>query len=135
MQPKVGQFQQPQAPLNPSQQALAPGSSSLVSSDISVGMGTSTPGNSQLPWPKMKPSDVQKYTKVFMEVDTDRDGRITGEQARNLFLSWRLPRGGLPPILLFFFSCLIPSFSLARKVSYVYILAVLRGIEAGVGFI
>ncbi|KAJ6392427.1 hypothetical protein OIU77_026233 [Salix suchowensis] len=27
-----------------------------------------------------------------MEVDTDRDGRITGEQARNLFLSWRLPR-------------------------------------------
>ncbi|KNA06883.1 hypothetical protein SOVF_176960 [Spinacia oleracea] len=27
-----------------------------------------------------------------MEVDTDRDGKITGEQARNLFLSWRLPR-------------------------------------------
>jgi hypothetical protein len=45
----------------------------------------------------MKPSDVQKYTKVFMEVDTDRDGKITGEQARNLFLSWRLPRGkGFP---------------------------------------
>jgi epidermal growth factor receptor substrate 15 len=30
---------------------------------------------------------------VFMEVDTDRDGIISGEQARNLFLSWRLPRG------------------------------------------
>lgn len=27
-----------------------------------------------------------------MEVDTDKDGKITGEQARNLFLSWRLPR-------------------------------------------
>ncbi|KAA8547600.1 hypothetical protein F0562_004029 [Nyssa sinensis] len=27
-----------------------------------------------------------------MEVDKDRDGKITGEQARNLFLSWRLPR-------------------------------------------
>jgi len=28
-----------------------------------------------------------------MEVDSDKDGKITGEQARNLFLSWRLPRG------------------------------------------
>ncbi|XLR57813.1 hypothetical protein S83_008485, partial [Arachis hypogaea] len=25
-------------------------------------------------------------------LDTDRDGKITGEQAWNLFLSWRLPR-------------------------------------------
>ncbi|KAL8549990.1 hypothetical protein ACS0TY_008712 [Phlomoides rotata] len=47
---------------------------------------------SQPPWPKMTPSDVQKYSKVFVQVDTDRDGKITGEQARNLFLSWRLPR-------------------------------------------
>ncbi|XP_062098049.1 uncharacterized protein LOC133803919 isoform X2 [Humulus lupulus] len=91
VQPAANQFQRPQAPLNPSQPA-APGSSSFTSSGTSVGVGTTTPGNSQLPWPKMKPSDVQKYTKVFMEVDTDRDGRITGEQARNLFLSWRLPR-------------------------------------------
>jgi len=30
---------------------------------------------------------------VFVEVDKDRDGKITGEEARNLFLSWRLPRG------------------------------------------
>jgi len=30
--------------------------------------------------------------KVFMEVDSDRDGKITGDQARSLFLSWRLPR-------------------------------------------
>lgn len=50
---------------------------------------------SQPPWPKMTPSDVQKYSKVFVQVDTDRDGKITGEQARNLFLSWRLPRGRL----------------------------------------
>ncbi|KAJ0257483.1 Uncharacterized protein HA466_0083370 [Hirschfeldia incana] len=57
------------------------------------GSANSVPaGNNQPPWPKMKPSDVQKYTKVFMGVDTDRDGKITGEQARNLFLSWRLPR-------------------------------------------
>jgi epidermal growth factor receptor substrate 15 len=29
---------------------------------------------------------------VFIKVDRDRDGKITGEEARNLFLSWRLPR-------------------------------------------
>ncbi|XP_030478678.1 uncharacterized protein LOC115695742 isoform X2 [Cannabis sativa] len=91
MQPAANQFQRPQAPLNSSQQA-APGSSPFTSTGSSVGVGIATPGNSQLSWPNMKPSDVQKYTKVFMEVDTDRDGRITGEQARHLFLSWRLPR-------------------------------------------
>lgn len=97
MQPSGGQFQWPQAPLNPSQQVSAAGSSSFGSPAISVGVGNSSSDNSQPPWPKMKPSDVQKYTKVFMEVDTDRDGKITGEQARNLFLSWRLPRGkGFP---------------------------------------
>ncbi|PKA47753.1 hypothetical protein AXF42_Ash014530 [Apostasia shenzhenica] len=47
---------------------------------------------SQIPWPKISQSNIQKYTKVFVEVDKDRDGKITGEQARNLFLSWRLPR-------------------------------------------
>ncbi|CAA0821066.1 Calcium-binding EF hand family protein [Striga hermonthica] len=47
---------------------------------------------SQHPWPKMTQSDIQKYRKVFVQVDTDRDGKITGEQARNLFFSWRLPR-------------------------------------------
>lgn len=93
MQPSGSQFQRPQGPSNPSQQVSAPASSSFPSSGSSVGAGNSTSGNSQIPWPKMKPSDIQKYTKVFMEVDTDRDGRITGEQARNLFLSWRLPRG------------------------------------------
>lgn len=96
MQPAGSQFQRPQSPLNPSQQVSALGSSSSVSSGIpSVGTGSSSSDNSQLSWPKMKPADVQKYTKVFMEVDTDRDGKITGEQARNLFLSWRLPRGRL----------------------------------------
>ncbi|KAG0460406.1 hypothetical protein HPP92_020703 [Vanilla planifolia] len=40
----------------------------------------------------MSQTDIQKYTKVFIEVDKDRDGKITGEEARNLFLSWRLPR-------------------------------------------
>lgn len=44
-------------------------------------------------WPQMSESDVQRYMKVFMKVDTDKDGKITGEQARELFLSWQLPRG------------------------------------------
>lgn len=96
VQPTGSQLQRPQSPLNPSQQVSALGSSSFVSSGISsVGTGSSTSASSQPSWPKMKPADVQKYTKVFMEVDTDRDGKITGEQARNLFLSWRLPRGEL----------------------------------------
>ncbi|XP_010270492.1 PREDICTED: epidermal growth factor receptor substrate 15-like [Nelumbo nucifera] len=67
-------------------------SSAFVSSGISVNSGNSVPNQSQPPWPKMSQSDIQKYMKVFVEVDTDRDGKITGEQARNLFLSWRLPR-------------------------------------------
>ncbi|KAI3797193.1 hypothetical protein L1987_32447 [Smallanthus sonchifolius] len=53
---------------------------------------TQAPNQSQPQWPKMTRAGVNKYMKVFMEVDSDRDGKITGEQARSLFLSWRLPR-------------------------------------------
>ncbi|XP_042038142.1 epidermal growth factor receptor substrate 15-like 1 [Salvia splendens] len=49
-------------------------------------------GQSKGPWPRITQSDVQKYGKVFVQVDTDRDGKITGDQARKLFLSWKLPR-------------------------------------------
>ncbi|KAG7971449.1 hypothetical protein I3843_07G134200 [Carya illinoinensis] len=79
-------------PLGSTMTASAPGSSSITSSGISAGLGNPTSDNTHLHWPKMKPSDVQKYTKVFLDVDIDRDGKITGEEARNLFLSWRLPR-------------------------------------------
>ncbi|XP_062216899.1 uncharacterized protein LOC133916996 [Phragmites australis] len=48
--------------------------------------------NSASQWPKVTQSDIQKYMKVFGDVDRDRDGKITGAEARNLFLSWRLPR-------------------------------------------
>ncbi|CAH8357242.1 unnamed protein product [Eruca vesicaria subsp. sativa] len=69
------------------------GPSSGLPHGNAVGSGHPTPaGNNEPPWPKMKPSDVQKYAKVFIQVDSDKDGRITGEQARNLFFSWRLPR-------------------------------------------
>ncbi|XP_062229893.1 uncharacterized protein LOC133927443 [Phragmites australis] len=52
----------------------------------------SNPNVSQVPWPKITQADVRKYMIVFIKVDRDRDGKITGEEARNLFLSWRLPR-------------------------------------------
>ncbi|KAJ8544754.1 hypothetical protein K7X08_017337 [Anisodus acutangulus] len=52
----------------------------------------SLPGQSQHSWPRITQSDYQKYSKVFMAVDTDRDGKITGTEARSLFLSWKLPR-------------------------------------------
>lgn len=47
------------------------------------------------PWPRMTPSDEQRFVHVFSQVDTDHDGKVTGEQARQLFLSWQLPRGEL----------------------------------------
>lgn len=50
---------------------------------------------SQPPLHKITQSDLQKYTKVFVQVDTDRDGTITGDQSCHLFLSWRLLRGSL----------------------------------------
>ncbi|WCJ32834.1 Calcium-binding EF hand family protein [Euphorbia peplus] len=62
------------------------------SSPFPAGTGNSASSQSQPPWPKMTHSDVQKYMEVFVKVDTDRDGKITGDQARDLFLSWRLPR-------------------------------------------
>ncbi|XP_057517008.1 uncharacterized protein LOC130798145 isoform X2 [Amaranthus tricolor] len=74
-----------------SSQSVHQATSSGVPPRVSAGPDNSV-GKSQTPWPKMTTPGIQKYTKVFIEVDTDRDGKITGEQARNLFLSWRLPR-------------------------------------------
>ncbi|KAK9164903.1 hypothetical protein Scep_000094 [Stephania cephalantha] len=88
VQSSSGQLQRTQSLTKQNQQMPTQG----TSSGMLVGPGSSAPSQSQLSWPKMSQSDVQKYTKVFVEVDTDRDGKITGEQARNLFLSWRLPR-------------------------------------------
>ena len=50
-------------------------------------------GPSKGPWPRITQSDIQKYGKVFVQVDTDREGKISCGQAHNLFLSWKLPRG------------------------------------------
>lgn len=92
MQPTGSQLPHTRPSMSSGQQVAGQTPASLTASGTAGGVGNSNSGNSQFPWPKMKPSDVQKYSKVFMEVDIDRDGKITGEQARNLFLSWRLPR-------------------------------------------
>ncbi|GMH16325.1 hypothetical protein Nepgr_018166 [Nepenthes gracilis] len=83
-----GQLQSTQSFLKQNQQ-VAPHSNS---SAPGVSPQSSAGNQSLMQWPKMTQSDVQKYTKVFMEVDKDKNGKITGIQARNLFLSWRLPR-------------------------------------------
>ncbi|KAG8369287.1 hypothetical protein BUALT_Bualt15G0135700 [Buddleja alternifolia] len=91
--PSTG-FQAPQTPSLPksNQQVPTQVTSSISLSGVPPGSGSSTSEQSQISWPKMTRASIQKYAKVFMEVDTDRDGKITGLEARNLFLSWRLPR-------------------------------------------
>lgn len=79
----------------PNQQLPTQNNSTPGSSAMPVDTGNSASTQPQPSWPKMTRAGIQRYHKVFVEVDTDRDGRITGEQARNLFLSWRLPRGNL----------------------------------------
>nr|GMD56296.1 epidermal growth factor receptor substrate 15-like 1 [Ipomoea batatas] len=50
-----------------------------TSNAIPGGAGNTASSQSQLPWPRMTQADVQKYSKVFVAVDTDRDGKITGD--------------------------------------------------------
>ena len=77
----------------------APSSVSVTSNSGVYGydgrqVGAAAPASNP-PWPRMTPSDAQRFNHVFSQVDTDGDGKITGEQARQLFLSWQLPRGVL----------------------------------------
>ncbi|KAG7975649.1 hypothetical protein I3843_06G109800 [Carya illinoinensis] len=97
MQPVGGQLPQVQSLVNQNQK-LSTQTTASSSAGISMGAESSASSPSQLAWPRMTPTDVQKYTKVFMEVDKDKDGRITGEEARNLFLSWGLPRDVLKQV-------------------------------------
>lgn len=88
------QFQSPSV-VKKNQPDSMPSTSASSMSHISAGAVTSAASQAQaaqLQWPKITQSDIRKYTRVFVEVDKDRDGKITGLEARNLFLSWRLPR-------------------------------------------
>ncbi|QCE01905.1 epidermal growth factor receptor substrate 15 [Vigna unguiculata] len=91
-QPVGSQLQQAQPVVKQDQHVPVQTRNMMNSSGLPGRLQDSASSQPPSPWPKMAQTDVQKYMKVFMEVDTDRDGKITGEQARNLFLSWRLPR-------------------------------------------
>ncbi|XP_068646855.1 uncharacterized protein [Aristolochia californica] len=88
----ASQMQRPPSGVTPNLSATTNSASGLNTSGVSVGATIPASSQSQIPWPRMTPQNITKYTNVFVEVDTDRDGKITGEQARNLFLSWRLHR-------------------------------------------
>jgi len=91
--PHGGSQLQSQSLVKQNQLDAVQGSLALATSNVSVGPVTPASSDPQLSWPKITHSNIQKYAKVFVEVDKDRDGKITGPEARNLFLSWRLPRG------------------------------------------
>ncbi|KAI5066215.1 hypothetical protein GOP47_0018839 [Adiantum capillus-veneris] len=62
------------------------------------GIGPSPGIDASKTWPKMTDAIVRRYTKIFFDVDSDKDGKISGTQARDLFLSWQLPREVLKQI-------------------------------------
>ncbi|KAJ6907754.1 hypothetical protein NC651_018251 [Populus alba x Populus x berolinensis] len=80
-----------QSTARPNQQVPPQSVPSAPSTGFPSGSSNAALSQSQPPWPRMTQSDIQKCTKVFVQVDTDRDGKLTGEQAHNLFLSCRLP--------------------------------------------
>lgn len=82
------------------QESTGQATSGLATSSVPVGPTRSA---SVQPWPRLNSVDIKKYEKVFVEVDIDKDGKITGEEARKLFLSWKLPRGPFV-ILIYAFS-------------------------------
>ncbi|GJM97380.1 hypothetical protein PR202_ga14303 [Eleusine coracana subsp. coracana] len=88
----TGQLPQSQPAPRQNQFNAVPSSQGTVTANGPGGQIPSYPNQSQAPWPKITQADVRKYMIVFIKVDRDRDGKITGEEARNLFLSWRLPR-------------------------------------------
>nr|CAB3502131.1 unnamed protein product [Digitaria exilis] len=87
--PSLGQLGSLQGSSQPqqTQPITRPSLSAPTTPVVSAGIS-----NSASQWPKISQSDIQKYMKVFGDVDRDRDGKITGTEARTLFLSWRLPR-------------------------------------------
>ncbi|KAK1410531.1 hypothetical protein QVD17_37068 [Tagetes erecta] len=86
-QPTASQNHRAQSTLNYNQQVPVQNSSGAPI--IAVNVSSSQTSE---PWPKMTQSNFQKYTKIFVDVDTHKDGKITSEQASNLFLCWGFPR-------------------------------------------
>ncbi|XP_020582679.1 epidermal growth factor receptor substrate 15-like 1 isoform X2 [Phalaenopsis equestris] len=90
--PVANQFQRTQSPIKQNQPETIQSTSALPVQSVPSGPVSSVSTQNEAPWQKITQSDIRKYTKVFLEVDKDRDGKITGTEAKNLFLSWKLPR-------------------------------------------
>ncbi|XP_020112459.1 epidermal growth factor receptor substrate 15-like isoform X1 [Ananas comosus] len=86
------QLQKNQSLVNPNQMNVVQSTSAMHVSSLPAGPVGANSSTQQLSWPKITQTDIQKYTAVFIKVDKDRDGKIRGDEARNLFLSWKLPR-------------------------------------------
>ncbi|CAI5961671.1 unnamed protein product [Closterium sp. NIES-65] len=48
------------------------------------------PGDPQ-PWPRMGVAEAQRYAQVFVGIDADRDGKITGKEARKVLMASQVP--------------------------------------------
>ncbi|RZS02532.1 hypothetical protein BHM03_00032592 [Ensete ventricosum] len=91
--PSAGsQLQQTQSNVKQNQLDNLKMNSALASPNVTAGSVNPASNQSQIQWPKITQADIKKYTNVFVNVDKDGDGKITGEQTRTLFLSWKLPR-------------------------------------------
>ncbi|RRT49189.1 hypothetical protein B296_00033853 [Ensete ventricosum] len=84
--PAGSQLQQAQLNVKQNQLDNRKISSVPTASNGAAGLASSAPNQPQIQWPKITQADIKKYTNVFVNVDKDRDGKITGEQARTLFL-------------------------------------------------
>eukprot|EP00884_Botryococcus_braunii_P008864 jgi/Botrbrau1/1797/Bobra.0217s0048.1 len=49
-------------------------------------------------FPPLQPADLQQYRLLFAQVDTNRDGLVTGAECYQTFLSWNLPKTVLKDI-------------------------------------
>ncbi|XP_008812401.2 actin cytoskeleton-regulatory complex protein PAN1-like isoform X2 [Phoenix dactylifera] len=92
------QLQRTQSLVKQNQLGAIQSTPALTIPNIPVGAVGPASSQSQPPWPKISQSDVQRYSGIFVQVDKDRDGKITGQEARSLFLSWKLPRDVLKQV-------------------------------------
>ncbi|CAL9094914.1 unnamed protein product [Musa textilis] len=91
--PSAGsQLQQTQSNVKQNQLDNLKMNSAPTAPNVTAGSVNLASNQSLIQWPKITQADIKKYTNVFVNVDKDRDGKITGEQTRTLFLSWKLPR-------------------------------------------
>eukprot|EP00899_Mesostigma_viride_P007541 jgi/Mesvir1/16789/Mv15159-RA.3 len=73
-----------------------------LASGLAPGMGAGPglgvmPPSGGLP-PPVPPQELERYRGMFVNLDRDRDGKVSGVEARGLFLQWQLPKEALKQI-------------------------------------